>query len=376
MSTIVKASVMALAGAHAFSPTMAVQRPAAHLRTHAVAMADTDATFSQRYQDLKADGAATIAQRAQNMVAKKEDRMGAAGGHAVGKMQMPEVSPEEMAVQKAVMTHQRSAARLSQAEDSRSLVAYSTGYATLATLSSAVEGYPSAALVGFAIDENGLPVFCFSAMSSHTKDLVAAEGAEGGKAALAVTSKGFEGAADGRVTLIGDVKRVSDKEVERDGLRELYKTKHPKAFWADFGDFTYFRMHNLKAVNFVGGFARAGAIEPDDYMGAAIDPIQAFAAPVMGHMNADHSESTIAMVHHYIGLPQVEKADLVAMDRLGFMVECTRKGQTFKVRLPFPRAAEDRKDVKTIIVEMTQNALKNEEVQTAMQEMMAAKEAQ
>ena len=72
----------------------------------------------------------------------------------------------------------------------------------------------------------------------------------------------------------------------------------------------------------------------------------------------------------------MEKADLVAMDRLGFMVECTRKGQTFKVRLPFPRAAEDRKDVKTIIVEMTQNALKNEEVQTAMQEMMAAKEAQ
>ena len=29
-----------------------------------------------------------------------------------------------------------------------------------------------------------------------------------------MTAKGFEGAADGRVTLIGDVKRVSDKEVD------------------------------------------------------------------------------------------------------------------------------------------------------------------
>ena len=72
------------------------------------------------------------------------------------------------------------------------------------------------------------------------------------------------------------------------------------------------------------------------------------------------------MVHHYLGLPGVEKAELVQMDRLGFMVQCTRKeqgiggptdkDQVFKVRLPFPRAADDRKDVKTLIVEMTQAA--------------------
>lgn len=68
--------------------------------------------------------------------------------------------------------------------------------------------------------------------STHTKDLMAAERTctEGGKAALCVTAKGFEGAADGRVTLIGDVKRVSDKEVEADGLRALYKAKHPNAY--------------------------------------------------------------------------------------------------------------------------------------------------
>ena len=38
-------------------------------------------------------------------------------------------------------------------------------------------------------------------------------------------------------------------------------------------------MHSLKAVNFVGGFARAGSITPEDYIGAMVDPIQAFAAP-------------------------------------------------------------------------------------------------
>jgi phosphoribosylformylglycinamidine (FGAM) synthase PurS component len=37
------------------------------------------------------------------------------------------------------------------------------------------------------------------------------------------------------------------------------------------------------------------------------------------------------------------------------------------VRLPFPRGAEDRKDVKTLIVEMTQTSLANPVVQEAMQ---------
>ena len=54
-----------------------------------------------------------------------------------------------------------------------------------------------------------------------------------------------------------------------------------------------------------------------------------------------------------VWLDQVEKATLVAMDRLGFMVQIERMGQTFKLRLPFPRPAEDRKDVKTLIVEMS-----------------------
>ena len=62
------------------------------------------------------------------------------------------------------------------------------------------------------------------------------------------------------------------------------------------------------------------------------------------------------MVMHYVGLPDVDSAQLVALDRLGFMVQVTRLGQTFKLRLPFPRAAADRKDVKSLIVEMTQAA--------------------
>ena len=98
----------------------------------------------------------------------------------------------------------------------------------------------------------------------------------------------------------------------------------------------------------------------------------------------------------------MEAADLVGLDRLGFMVQVmppghqtspnltqslsqpptptsvvqvTRQGQSFKLRLPFPRAAEDRKDVKTLIVQMTQAALQDEEVQAYLTELKAKKEA-
>lgn len=310
--------------------------------------------------------------------ADDEDRIGAGGrgGHAVGKQ--PEMPDEERELQMRVMKHQKSAARLSMAEDARSLVAYSTGYGVLSTLSSAVEGYPSGSLVSFATDADGLPVFIFSAMSGHTKDLMAAERTctTGGKAALTVTAKGFEGASDGRVTLIGDIKRCNKTEEESLNLRQTFKDRHPNAFWADFGDFSVFRMHELRAVNFVGGFARAANPDPSEYMGATVDPIQAFAAPVMGHMNSDHSESTIAMCMHYIGLDALEAADLVQLDRLGFMVQCTRKGQTFKMRLPFPRAAADRKDIKTLIVQMTQESMSNPKVQEWAQSLNEQREAE
>ena len=253
-------------------------------------------------------------------------------------------------MQMKVMEHQKTAAKLSQAEDARSLVGYSTGYGVISTLSKSLDGYPSGSVVGFAPDEKGLPVFCFSTMSGHTTDLLVSP--EGAKASLTVTASGFAGAADGRVTLTGDVRRVSDAS-EVAELRELYRAKHPDAFWVDFGDFLWFRMSAAKAVRFVGGFARAGDLAPDEYSTASVDPIGAFAAPVMNHMNEDHAESTAAMVRHYIGLDAVERAELVALDRLGFNVAVTRNGQTFKLRLPFPRPAQDRKDVKALIVEMS-----------------------
>lgn len=60
-------------------------------------------------------------------------------------------------------------------------------------------------------------------------------------------------------------------------------------------------------------------MSPEEYLQAQPDPLVAFAAPVLQHMNADHAESVAAMVAQFAGFP-CSKAVMVAVDRLGFEV--------------------------------------------------------
>lgn len=84
-------------------------------------------------------------------------------------------------------------------------------------------------------------------------------------------------------------------------------------------DFSYFTMKSIELVRYVGGFAMAGSLTAEQYMTAKPDPLAAFAAPVMKHMNDDHADSTVAMVKHYVGVPCTE-AEIVTLDRFGMTV--------------------------------------------------------
>lgn len=81
-------------------------------------------------------------------------------------------------------------------------------------------------------------------------------------------------------------------------------------------------MNVLHAVRLVGGFARAGSISGDAYLQAKVDPLAAFAVPIMRHMNEDHEDSLVAMIQHFVGIP-VSQAKLIALDRLGMLVSCS-----------------------------------------------------
>ena len=120
-------------------------------------------------------------------------------------------------------------------------------------------------------------------------------------------------------------------------------------------------------VRFVGGFARAGTVTAAEYAAAQPDPISAFSGPIASHMNADHMEATVAMVQANIpGMRDdsnpITEAVITSVDSLGMYVKVTREQpmvflpKSFKVRLPFPSPAADRKDVKMKIMELTQAA--------------------
>eukprot|EP00545_Synedropsis_sp_CCMP1620_P013977 CAMPEP_0119014008 /NCGR_PEP_ID=MMETSP1176-20130426/9303_1 /TAXON_ID=265551 /ORGANISM="Synedropsis recta cf, Strain CCMP1620" /LENGTH=323 /DNA_ID=CAMNT_0006967141 /DNA_START=54 /DNA_END=1025 /DNA_ORIENTATION=- len=280
-------------------------------------------------------------------------------GHDVRSSGAPmKVDPEEAKVQAAFAEHQQNAAKLGWATDVRTLVEYNHGFAVMSTISKSDPGFPGGSVVGFAPDEEGRPLFIFSGMSTHTQDILADP-----KCSVTIASKEFKGAADGRVNLMGTAKLVPADEREK--CKEMYLKKHPGAFWVDFGDFNWFRME-IEKIRFVGGFARAGSVTPEEYNEAKPDPISAFGMQVAQHMNDDHQEATIAMIAGQIPGLEVTEAIITSVDALGMYVKVTRtprasdQPQQFKLRLPFPRPAENRKDVKGIIVEMTQAAAKAE----------------
>ena len=74
------------------------------------------------------------------------------------------------------------------------------------------------------------------------------------------------------------------------------------------------------------------------------------------NMGSTHPISVdVIQVQHYLGLP-VTAARIIDLDKLGLNLEVDFDGQSMRARLPFPRPAGSRGDIKTVIVECTRAA--------------------
>jgi putative heme iron utilization protein len=223
-----------------------------------------------------------------------------------------------------------------------------TGVLSTISTAASTSGFPLGSIVEYGLDAQGRPIFSLSSLSGHTRDIRADP-----RCSLTVTSPGFRGMSDARFTLIGRVQPISD--AEEAAAREAYMSRNPGSFWVSFGDFAIFRMDEILEGRFNGGFARAATIPAAEFAAAQSDPVAGFSAPIATHMNEDHASSTRDMVAHYTGLP-AESAEIIDLDRMGMNVIARYDGDDVPCRLPFPRPADDRKMVKTLIVEMTRAA--------------------
>jgi putative heme iron utilization protein len=169
------------------------------------------------------------------------------------------------------------------AADARDLVRRALK-ASLATIASG-SGYPYASLITTATAVSGAPIFLISGLAQHTKNLA-------GDPRASILFDGTGAAGDplqgARVTLFGRAEKVEDEAVRR-----RFLARHPEsAFYADFADFAFWRLH-VEGAHYIGGFGRIVDLAPAELL---VDTKRAgdllAAEPgIIEHMNADHREA-------------------------------------------------------------------------------------
>jgi putative heme iron utilization protein len=210
-------------------------------------------------------------------------------------------------------------------------------------------GHPFGSLVNIATDVDGSPLILTSRLSTHTANLEA-----DGRASvlLAETGKG-DPLAHPRLTVLGAFARIERGSRDEARVRRRFLARHAKsALYADFGDFSFWRMQVVSA-HLNGGFARAADLTAVDVLTdvTGADELIAAEEGAVEHMNADHAEATRLYATRLLGLEDgpwriggldPDGVDLITGDRTA--------------RLAFPQRVTSAGALRQVLVELAQQA--------------------
>ena len=198
--------------------------------------------------------------------------------------------------------------RPSAAEEARTIAA-STNIATLASLTA--NGDPWASFVAYGLLD-GAPVLCVSHLAEHGRNLAADP-----RASVSIVAPGARAdpLASPRVTLAGIVEHPTGDELEAARAAHLAAVEAAR-YYIDYSDFALWvlRVHR---VRWVGGYGRMDSASAADYAAAQPDPITAYAAGAVEHLNADHATGLADMARALGGFPDAESAECTGIDRYG-----------------------------------------------------------
>lgn len=123
-------------------------------------------------------------------------------------------------------------------------------------------GYPFGTLVDIAVDGAGMPILCLSPLAIHARNII-----EEPRCSLVVQMPGWNGLANARVTIFGDVYQLPPEM--QASAADIFADKHWKRRreerWLN-ANFVYFRMHKIQDIYFVGGFGTVQWVEVEEYM--------------------------------------------------------------------------------------------------------------
>jgi len=216
--------------------------------------------------------------------------------------------------------------------------------ATLATVGA--DGAPYASFVGYAARLDGSPIFLFSGLSAHTRNLAR----EPRFSLLIAEPPKAEGDPmdSARLTLGGRVARSDDP-----ADRARYLRRHPKSeLYAGLADFKI-HVGSVTDVHIVGGFGRARSLTPAD---AIIDVSGAAALAeaedgVVTHMNDDHAEAIGLYATKLLGQP-AGAWRMTGIDPEG----CDLRWENRTARLEFDRRIANAGEARDVLVALVKKA--------------------
>ncbi|KAG5008736.1 hypothetical protein JHK82_017306 [Glycine max] len=184
------------------------------------------------------------------------------------------------------------------------------------------EGYPFGSLVDFAPDSTGHPIFSFSPLAIHTRNLLADP-----RCTLVVQIPGWSGLSNARVTIFGDVYPLPEDQQE--WAHKQYIAKHQQGPSQQWGNFYYFRMQNIRDIYFIGGFGTVAWVDVKEYETLQPDKIAVDGGEqYLKELNAIFSKPLKKLLSNET---EVDDAALISIDSKGTDIR-VRQGAQFNIQ--------------------------------------------
>lgn len=250
---------------------------------------------------------------------------------------------------------------LSTTERART-VAQSCISGTLCTLTDDV---PFGSHVDYILNEKGSPYMLLSEQSLHTANLKANPSATLFSQMDPETQGGPARAAMSRVSLVGKVLPVTDKDEEL-SIRTMYSVTHPyiPAKVYDSPAFSFYKLELLK-VYYVGGFGVSSEwVELNAYEEARSDLLALESNEYVNKLNAAKKVDILRVSNQFLatGNEEIVAARIVAIDRLGMDMRVTNKDdKTSEFRVGFIAKIFSLEDAKSEICKIFQEAWEKEQ---------------
>jgi len=230
--------------------------------------------------------------------------------------------------------------------------------------------YPFGTLVTYLLNEKGEPYMLLANNAAHTRNLQ-----NNPKVALYAQNPKSPGQAGARVTLVGEIQKITSPAELKD-CKEFYADRFPEqaAPLEDERFERFFSMYKiqLKDIYYVSGFGVTTCwVAPLEFSKAESDPLAAFSQDLVDEWNESRQDDYQSLAQAFfgedLGVESVDSPRITFMDRFGF-----------DFRFRFPRkdgqksSGSDKQalDIREYRVGFRQQAMSREEAQSSMFKML------